>query len=369
MTEYHNLVIWGATGCVGSDLIKILLKEDIRVGKNKDKPIRVLGLTSKDYFTQNIKGLSKEEIMSFNRKNIKQNKFEKHKNLSHIVETIMYRFGDVYPDEKVTFVGASSCPSPDHFFSVLGYHNASLAIANKGPLADSEFNINKMLTKDPIRISYESTVMANAGVVHFFNIILDDTISNIEVLFSGTFGYVNTGLYNGLPFSESVLSAVDAGYTETNVEDDMNLKDFARKVIIGLRTANYNVGFESDSLIIDTGIPNSYFGQKDSMKFINSLKGKVDEYFKNETKKAKDQGKRFMFAGTIDFSTGQPITRIGPQAIPMTSELASLNGTENLFLAKRNYEDVAYRVYDAGAGGIKTARGLLQEVKYLSNFV
>ena len=59
-----------------------------------------------------------------------------------------------------------------------------------------------------------------------------DPVSSISGSFSGTLGYVMSGLQEGRPFSEVVLTAKDLGYTEPDPRDDLGGVDVARKALI-----------------------------------------------------------------------------------------------------------------------------------------
>ena len=59
-----------------------------------------------------------------------------------------------------------------------------------------------------------------------------DTVQRIAGTFSGTLGYVMTGLQAGQPFSEVVREAHRLGYTEPDPRDDLGGVDVARKALI-----------------------------------------------------------------------------------------------------------------------------------------
>lgn len=58
----------------------------------------------------------------------------------------------------------------------------------------------------------------------------NDPVARIAGTFSGTLGYVMTGLQAGRAFSEIVAEAKALGYTEPDPRDDLGGTDVARKV-------------------------------------------------------------------------------------------------------------------------------------------
>ena len=59
-----------------------------------------------------------------------------------------------------------------------------------------------------------------------------DEVQRITGAFSGTLGYVMSGLQEGRPFSEIVTEAYEQGYTEPDPREDLNGLDVARKALI-----------------------------------------------------------------------------------------------------------------------------------------
>ena len=85
---------------------------------------------------------------------------------------------------------------------------------------------------------WESTVGAGLPAVCALRRLAasDDAPTKIVGAFSGTLGYVMTGLQNGAAFSEIVRDAKARGYTEPDVRDDLGGVDVARKALILART-------------------------------------------------------------------------------------------------------------------------------------
>ena len=81
---------------------------------------------------------------------------------------------------------------------------------------------------------YEASVGAGLGVVARLRDLVrtGDTVREIEGVLSGTLAFVFSRLRDGVPFSEAVAQARDAGLTEPDVRDDLSGRDVARKLAL-----------------------------------------------------------------------------------------------------------------------------------------
>ncbi|GAB5535473.1 MAG: bifunctional aspartate kinase/homoserine dehydrogenase I [Rubricoccaceae bacterium] len=81
---------------------------------------------------------------------------------------------------------------------------------------------------------YDASVGAGLGVVARLRDLLrtGDTVLRIEGVLSGTLAFVFSQLRAGVPFSEAVAQARDAGLTEPDVRDDLSGRDVARKLAL-----------------------------------------------------------------------------------------------------------------------------------------
>lgn len=84
------------------------------------------------------------------------------------------------------------------------------------------------------RTCWETTCGAGLPVIVTLNRLVasGDKVQRIAGTFSGTLGYVMTGLQEGRPFSAVVREAYDRGYTEPDPRDDLGGVDVARKALI-----------------------------------------------------------------------------------------------------------------------------------------
>ena len=119
-----------------------------------------------------------------------------------------------------------------------------IVTANKIPVAQSSWDIFKLLTQFRRRYGFSCSVMAGAGAVPFLRDAFDtsDTVKSIEGCFSGTLGKLCNLLYEGeITFSEAVKQLKLGGDTEPDPRDDLSGMDVAKKIVILARTAGYHV--------------------------------------------------------------------------------------------------------------------------------
>ena len=91
---------------------------------------------------------------------------------------------------------------------------------------------------------YDAAVGAGLGVVARLRDLVrtGDRVHRVEGALSGTLSFVMAALHAGVPFSEAVRQARDAGLTEPDPRDDLSGRDAARKLALLAR----EIGAEAD---------------------------------------------------------------------------------------------------------------------------
>ena len=114
-------------------------------------------------------------------------------------------------------------------------------IANKIPLVGSQAVFDTLTGSRSFR--YETTVGSAVPVIEatLGLVRAADQVDIVRGVFSGTLGFISTGLQAGQPFSALVNEAMQRGYTEPDPRIDLGGMDVARKALIIARTLGWKL--------------------------------------------------------------------------------------------------------------------------------
>lgn len=243
-----------------------------------------------------------------------------------------------------------------------------LVLANKKPLTIQQEVYNRLTRAGategalaPGRVRWETTCGASLPVIVTLNRLLmsGDPPQRMAGTFSGTLGFVMSGLQAGRKFSAVVREAHQLGYTEPDPRDDLGGIDVARKALILAR----GLGWPLD--LGDVAVQGLYPLHMDSLtvaQFLASL-GELDEYFSGQVRSAAEQGKVLRYAATVEGGA----CRVGPIMVDANSPLGRLSGTDNLVeFHTRWYTPTPLVIQGRGAGVDVTAAGVLSDIVELA---
>jgi homoserine dehydrogenase len=245
-----------------------------------------------------------------------------------------------------------------------------LVLANKKPLTvDQEVydrltsaggtveGARRALVREPAHIRWETTVGAALPVIATLNRLMGcgDEVQRIAGTFSGTLGYVMSGLQTGRPFSEIVREAHGLGYTEPDPRDDLGGVDVARKALILARGLGARLNLD------DVAVQGLYPAEMDSLsvaEFMDALP-QLDDALAAQVAKADAQGHVLRYAALVEHGT----CRVGPTTVPAASPLGRLRGTDNLVEFTTGwYTPEPLVIQGRGAGAEVTASGVLSDL-------
>jgi bifunctional aspartokinase / homoserine dehydrogenase 1 len=239
-------------------------------------------------------------------------------------------------------------------------HGFHVVCANKKPLAGPQIEFDRLMETAKERglsIRYEATAGAGLPVLDTIAKLQEagDKIEMILGCFSGTLGYLMTALEDGVAFSEAVRNAWELGYTEPDPRDDLSGKDVARKALILARTLGYRAEpdeIKLEPLFHDDGV------HADARAFVASL-GALDDAYRERIERARQSGKVLRYVAKI---RSRAIS-VGIDAVPATSPLAHLRGTDNqVAIYSKRYKSNPLVVTGPGAGAKVTAAGVLNDI-------
>jgi bifunctional aspartokinase / homoserine dehydrogenase 1 len=239
-------------------------------------------------------------------------------------------------------------------------HGFHVVCANKKPLAGPQIEFDRLIytaKERGLSIRYEATAGAGLPVLDTIAKLQSagDKIEMILGCFSGTLGYLMTALEDGVAFSAAVRKAWELGYTEPDPRDDLSGKDVARKALILARTLGYRAEpdeIKLEPLFHDDG------SHSDARTFVESL-GALDEAYRERIERARRGGKVLRYVAKI---RSRAIS-VGIEAVPATSPLAHLRGTDNqVAIYSKRYKTNPLVVTGPGAGATVTAAGVLNDI-------
>jgi len=250
--------------------------------------------------------------------------------------------------------------------------NFKIVLANKKPLTVSQEVYNRLtragLTENGqltrhfyAATRWEATVGAGLPAISTQNRLVasGDEITRVAGTFSGTLGYVMTGLQAGQRLSEIVREAHQLGYTEPDPRDDLGGVDVARKALILAR----GLGWEMD--LSDVEITGLYPPAMDDLsvaEFLAELPA-LDAEMEATISEAAAQDGVLRYAATVE--AGQCIVR--PTVVSAESPLGRLSGTDNLIeFHSRWYSPNPLVIQGRGAGVDATAAGVLSDIVELA---
>jgi aspartokinase/homoserine dehydrogenase 1 len=242
-------------------------------------------------------------------------------------------------------------------------------LSNKAPLAlpsaDSVANLLWSESGFRGRLRYETTCGAGLPVISTLRSLIasGDEITRVVGALSGTLGAIFADVDAGKSFSQAVVDAKAAGFTEPDPRDDLSGLDVARKALILARTIG--IPAELDQIEVENLVPESLRdGSVDD--FLDGIT-QVDTELAKRAKAAHTKGARLKYVATV--AAGQPIS-VGLREIPLDTVLGSLTGPENIIsIASKRYSANPINITGPGAGAAVTAAGVIADMLELATIL
>ncbi|MDE0068999.1 MAG: hypothetical protein OXO48_04755 [Caldilineaceae bacterium] len=240
-----------------------------------------------------------------------------------------------------------------------------VVLANKKPLTAAQKVYDRLIRiggaadapRSLAALRYETTVGAGLPVIATLDRLVSsgDEIERIAGSFSGTLGFLMTGLEQGRSYSETVQEAYRLGYTEPDPRDDLGGVDVARKALILARGIGWRI--EMAQVQVSGLYPDRLagLGVDDFLSALPSL----DEEYRQQVARAASEGKVLRYAATLTDGA----CSVGLTAVAKDSPLGRLTGTDNLVeFYSRWYSPNPLVIQGRGAGVEATAAGVLSDI-------
>ena len=229
-------------------------------------------------------------------------------------------------------------------------------LANTRSQADYD-RLHAVANEQNVAYRYETTVGAGLPVVQTVRDLVDtgDRVRSIRGAVSGTLTFLFSALREGRSFSEAVRAAIDRGYAEPDVRDDLSGEDVARKFLILARTAGFAV--ERDDVQVESLVPDG-LADCSYEAFLDRLET-VDAHWEERSRAAAAEDAVLQYIGR--FSTDG--IAVGVQPVSQATAFGRLDGQNNLFeITTDRYAEAPLVVRGPGAGPEVTAAGVLSDV-------
>ncbi|KIQ97410.1 Aspartokinase [Lysobacter sp. A03] len=178
-----------------------------------------------------------------------------------------------------------------------------------------------------------------------------DTIHSIAGVLSGSLAWLFNHYDGQQPFSQLVLQAKDAGYTEPDPREDLSGDDVRRKILILARAAG--VPLASDEVAVDSLLELAADGASADAG-LEALDAPMAERFEA----ASAAGAQLGFIARLQDGRA----RVGLERLDATHPLAGGAGTDNrVAIWSDRYCDQPLVIQGPGAGAGVTAAGLLDD--------
>ena len=245
---------------------------------------------------------------------------------------------------------------------------SSISVVTPNKIAcSSSYKNFKELTDSAIKYKskflYETNVGAGLPVISTLNDLIKsgDEVHKIQAVLSGTLNFIFNNYDGTQKFSEVVLAAKKAGFTEPDPRIDLSGVDVMRKILILARVSGYEL--ELDDIVNNGFVPEECMSTDSLDEFYTALDDH-DEVFKEIYKKADEQNKRLKYVATFEDGKSQT----GLEAFDSDHPFYNLGGKDNIVLFYTNrYSDQPLVVKGAGAGAAVTASGIFADIMKIAS--
>ncbi|WP_443936819.1 bifunctional aspartate kinase/homoserine dehydrogenase I [Pedobacter sp. MW01-1-1] len=338
------------TGNIGKTLFNQLKEQMPFLAENNDLQVKVAGISNTRKMIFNTEGLSLD-------------KWEDELNASGETADLA---GFVAKMKALNlpncvFVDNTAAEAPIEYYQEVFESSISIVTCNKkGNSADyAQYRSFKdTARKFGVDFYYETNVGAGLPIIRTLKELMmsGDKVARIEAILSGTISYIFNNFKGDKGFYETVKEAQDLGYTEPDPRDDLNGKDFMRKMLILARDAGYPL--EVNDVKIDNILPDACLQAASVDDFYQELQANA-AYFEALKNKAESEGKVLRYIGKMEDGN----VEISLQMVDDSHPFFMLSGSDNIIsFTTDRYKSRPLVVKGPGAGAEVTAAGVFADI-------
>ena len=338
------------TGNIGKTLFNQLKEQMPFLAANNDLQVKVAGISNTRKMIFNAEGLSLEDWES----NLDTN--GEQADLAGFVERLK-----ALNLPNCVFVDNTAAESPIEYYQGIFENSISVVTCNKkGNSADfAQYKSFKdTARKFGVDFYYETNVGAGLPIIRTLRELMmsGDKVARIEAILSGTISYIFNNFKGDAGFYETVKEAQELGYTEPDPRDDLNGKDFMRKMLILARDAGYPL--EAADVKIDNILPEACLNATSVEDFYVELQ-KNASYFEDLKTKAANDKKVLRYIGKLEDGN----VEISLQMVDDSHPFYMLSGSDNIIsFTTDRYKSRPLVVKGPGAGAEVTAAGVFADI-------
>lgn len=259
------------------------------------------------------------------------------------------------------FVDNTASEAPIQYYQ--GIFESSISVVTCNKKGNSADFVQYKSFKDAARkfgvdFYYETNVGAGLPIIRTLRELMmsGDKVACIEAILSGTISYIFNNFKGEAGFYETVKEAQDLGYTEPDPRDDLNGKDFMRKMLILARDAGYPL--EASDVKIDNILPEACLNATSVEDFYKELQANAS-YFEDLKTKAANGGKVLRYIGKLEDGK----VEISLQMVDDNHPFYMLSGSDNIIsFTTDRYKNRPLVVKGPGAGAEVTAAGVFSDI-------
>ena len=352
-----DVVLLGV-GAIGRELLV-----QIGWGSETRSPLRICGLIDRSGYLFEPEGLSRRQLLRAVAQKAAGGKLAGMDGGCAATAAEALAAIAIHPLSSPVLVDATAAETTELLEASLA-RGWDIVLANKIPLAGTQESADQLgatARAHGRQILHEATVGAGLPVIDTVRKLLQtgDRVLRIEGCPSGTLGYLFGELGRGRSFSNSLRSAIAAGYTEPDPRIDLSGMDVARKAIILARM----IGYRGDlaDVAIESLVPRE-LTRVSAVEFLERLE-ELDAPWEARVGAAAARGKALRYRARV---SGRSLV-VGLVAVPVDDPLASLSGTDNQFaFTTTRYSEQPLVIRGPGAGPAVTAGGVHNDLLQLA---
>ncbi|MET3113022.1 aspartokinase/homoserine dehydrogenase 1 [Pedobacter sp. CG_S7] len=338
------------TGNIGKELFKQLEKQMPFLAENNDLQVKVMGISNSKQMYLSEKGIALDNW---------QLKLDEHAEPADLKLFVKKMKAMNLPN--CVFVDNTASVNPVNYYKEILEGSISIVTCNKiGNSADYEqyCAFKKAARKYSVDFYYETNVGAGLPIIRTLKDLMmsGDKVAKIEAILSGTISYIFNNFKGERLFHTVVKEAQELGYTEPDPRDDLNGKDFMRKMLILARDAGY--AMEEQDISIESMLPPACLAANSVTEFYQELENNA-AYFENMKTQAANHQQVLRYIGKLEDGK----VEITLQMVDESHPFFALSGSDNIIsFTTDRYKDRPLVVKGPGAGAEVTAAGVFADI-------